>query len=682
MQGLLVFLVAPLIVLGTDWHGPSQEQEPDSSPKKLALLVGIDDYPEGVGDLRGCVNDVRLVGRLLEQRFGFAPQAIEYLENEQATHERIVRAFCEHLIEGAGPGTEVLFWFSGHGSRVPDIGAVDGAEREGRDSSLVAWDSRGGDLDGAYDLVDDELRALVAELVRRRARTTVVTDACHSATGLRGADDQEVRQRGLDHGQQPFEPQRVADFWPQGIEILEDDPEASTRGYVHLAACREWQTAKELVLRQPTGLPVHHGALTFFLVDALERAEPGVSYASIAGATALRLAARFPDQTVCCEGEVDRELFGSTFMPPPPGFEASAQPGGLIRLRGGRVHGLRPESRLAIYDGFDLELLGEASILRVYSTEAHARWDGEAPAGLAERYLRAIEIERPAGQERLRIFTTEEDLSELLASDDYVELGGEQADYRLLREGTGQICFYGPGGLRSWAEREHEDPRGGSLAVRLHQRFEDELLYRALCAVDEEAGRVPIEVRFCEPNESEVRAAEARFGPDYPLASIVTEGGPQAAAGEVHVVGSSELTPALMVLEVRNLSSQRAYVMALSLTENRTRTAVWPAPNRRDPGPLEPGEVLRIPIGVYVESSWSNARPMRDRYLVVATIDQQSDFLSIDSNATTRGTPRTALPPIIARAAKADTTRGGPRSATSGELIGIGVVDLLVGRPR
>jgi hypothetical protein len=42
----------------------------DSKPKKLALLVGINDYPY-VTKLRGAVNDVENMRQLLVERFGF-----------------------------------------------------------------------------------------------------------------------------------------------------------------------------------------------------------------------------------------------------------------------------------------------------------------------------------------------------------------------------------------------------------------------------------------------------------------------------------------------------------------------------------------------------------------------------------------------------------------------------------
>lgn len=60
-----------------------------STPRKLALLVGINAYPEDglFPPLNGCVNDVELQYQLLVHRYGFNPSDIVTLTDEQATRE-------------------------------------------------------------------------------------------------------------------------------------------------------------------------------------------------------------------------------------------------------------------------------------------------------------------------------------------------------------------------------------------------------------------------------------------------------------------------------------------------------------------------------------------------------------------------------------------------------------------
>jgi hypothetical protein len=95
------------------------------SPRKLALLIGINKYPK-ITALSGCLTDVELQRELLINRFGFQGADILTLTEEQASREFIEAAFLDHLGKQAKPGDVVVFHFSGYGSRVkletsPDI---------------------------------------------------------------------------------------------------------------------------------------------------------------------------------------------------------------------------------------------------------------------------------------------------------------------------------------------------------------------------------------------------------------------------------------------------------------------------------------------------------------------------------------------------------------------------------
>jgi len=88
-----------------------------SSPRKLALLVGINQYSFGT-PLTGCVTDVELQRELLIHRFGFQPSDILTITDQQATRQNIETAFSEHLTQQVKPGDVVVFHFSGYGSRL------------------------------------------------------------------------------------------------------------------------------------------------------------------------------------------------------------------------------------------------------------------------------------------------------------------------------------------------------------------------------------------------------------------------------------------------------------------------------------------------------------------------------------------------------------------------------------
>ena len=119
-----------------------------NSGRKLALLVGINDYSGDVLPLAGCVNDVMLQKQLLIHRFGFNPKDIVTLTDEQATRQGILSTFEEHLIKQAKPGDNVVFHFSGHGGQVLD---PDKDNPDGLNSTLIPIDfqsnSSGGEVE-------------------------------------------------------------------------------------------------------------------------------------------------------------------------------------------------------------------------------------------------------------------------------------------------------------------------------------------------------------------------------------------------------------------------------------------------------------------------------------------------------------------------------------------------------
>ncbi|MEH1825641.1 MAG: caspase family protein [Nostoc sp.] len=87
------------------------------SPRKLALLIGINQYPK-IPALSGCLTDVELQKELLIHRFGFQGSDILTLTEEEASREFIEAAFLDHLGKQAKLGDVVVFHFSGYGSCV------------------------------------------------------------------------------------------------------------------------------------------------------------------------------------------------------------------------------------------------------------------------------------------------------------------------------------------------------------------------------------------------------------------------------------------------------------------------------------------------------------------------------------------------------------------------------------
>lgn len=166
--------------------------------RKLALLIGINQYPETVCDyspargtaLTGCLTDVELQAELLRHRFGFQSSDILMLTDQAATRQGITDAFRHHLIEQSSPGDLVVFHFSGLGSQIRIDGAGDAAQ-----SSLVPID---GFLPTAetpmiHDFLQETLGLLLSALPTNQVITVI--DAGYSRVGRTMQGNLRIRSR-------------------------------------------------------------------------------------------------------------------------------------------------------------------------------------------------------------------------------------------------------------------------------------------------------------------------------------------------------------------------------------------------------------------------------------------------------------------------------------------------------
>ena len=147
-----------------------------------ALVVGIETYQQpSIISLPGCAHDAELMRQALMDKFGFPAENIVTVLNAQATRAGIEIAFRTQLIERAQPGDAVVFYYSGHGTQVPDD---NGDEADGVDEALCPTDIS--KKDPATWLRDDTLTEWLAQV--RTEKVTVILDSCFSGTATR-ADD-------------------------------------------------------------------------------------------------------------------------------------------------------------------------------------------------------------------------------------------------------------------------------------------------------------------------------------------------------------------------------------------------------------------------------------------------------------------------------------------------------------
>jgi len=172
---------------------PAAEFSTGGDPNgRYALLVGIDDYPGTSNDLRGPVEDARILERVLVERHGFDPANIVTLNDADATRANIARGIVQHLGQ-AGPDGMAVFFYSGHGMQIGEniglTGALDPEPRGEGDEALYIY----GPTRDASVLLDEELGYLIEAI--DAGRKFFVVDACHSGEITRASGDAPQSKR-------------------------------------------------------------------------------------------------------------------------------------------------------------------------------------------------------------------------------------------------------------------------------------------------------------------------------------------------------------------------------------------------------------------------------------------------------------------------------------------------------
>jgi hypothetical protein len=223
-----------------------------------ALLAGVNVYANAKFNLRGCVNDIESLSRVLTTTYGFAGDGITRLVDGAATRANILTQL-DAMLSSARGGDTVVFAFSGHGTQVP---STEPGEDDIKDECLVPHEGTFTSL-----IKDNELFALFGKYITPDIKFTAIYDCCHSGTMLRDVMLDE-------HGEM------VEDVINRLIDLY-DLPALRQRGYQAgpynvLSACRDEETAADLREAGPEKMP--RGAFSFALHNFL-RANPGVPLA-------------------------------------------------------------------------------------------------------------------------------------------------------------------------------------------------------------------------------------------------------------------------------------------------------------------------------------------------------------------------------------------------------------------
>jgi hypothetical protein len=384
-RAALASLAAALAAVAS--MGSMPEPSPPPATRR-ALLVGIDRYlSDGLNTLKGCVNDVESMRSVLVGRFEVPPENIRVLENEDATRDAILGAIRTHLIAPARPGDVVILHFSGHGSQRLDDSSD---EVDGWDETIVPYDSRVGTV---FDIIDDELNALLAELAERTPNVTVILDSCHSGSGVRAAGlGTAVRQAPRD----TRPPLRRQPGPGRGLLEGPDDVRPLAANYVLISGALPNELANEGVFGDRS-----HGALTYGLVQALENLPPQATYRDLMDRVQAEVTSRFPSQHPQLEGAgMDAVVFGVERLSQRPFVLAEPLGGSRVGIAAGEVQGVGSGTTLRVYAPGTKSFDDAAATARVAVTSADL-FTSEAAiqgAGSVAPHSRAVlDAVRPVG---------------------------------------------------------------------------------------------------------------------------------------------------------------------------------------------------------------------------------------------------------------------------------------------
>ncbi|MFK5892482.1 MAG: caspase family protein [Pseudomonadota bacterium] len=159
-----------------------------------ALLIGVEEYKNNIKNLPGVILDIETM-RDSAQILGFKDENIKILLNEQVTLKNLTKTIKTWLIDGTSVDDRVLIYFSGHGSRIPDL---NNDETDGADEVLVLYDSvvvkENQQTTLKNVLLDDEFSLYLQQI--KSHDLMLLVDACNSGTIYRALSSSTEKAYG------------------------------------------------------------------------------------------------------------------------------------------------------------------------------------------------------------------------------------------------------------------------------------------------------------------------------------------------------------------------------------------------------------------------------------------------------------------------------------------------------
>ncbi len=205
-----------------------------------ALLIGVGRYAHFDDRLNGVDLDLGMMMEMA-QMMGFKKHAIKVLEHDQASTARVYDTVENWLVKGTGPRDRVLFYFSGHGSQIPD---ENNDEKDQFDEVLLMYDVSLEEKNGLQTLngvlLDDHFNRMLAKMKSRNIM--VILDACHSGSATRSLKliPSSIPVKNAQVKYFNYSPMLEAAGGSGSFDVMESAISSATESrYVAITACRD-----------------------------------------------------------------------------------------------------------------------------------------------------------------------------------------------------------------------------------------------------------------------------------------------------------------------------------------------------------------------------------------------------------------------------------------------------------
>lgn len=610
-----------------------------SSPRKLALLIGISDYISQCKTMPGkpCLsklngkNDVEELGKVLRsENFEFE---VNELTDSQATIAGIRQAF-EKLISLTKQGDIVYIHFSGHGGQVPDQPNPNGDEADGMDEAIVPFDY-GYEGDPAGLIIDDQINKWLEALKEDNPSSVTVTfDSCFSGTAIRGGVS-----RGSNWSKSTAENigDQISETSASG---LVENSKSPNTGFVYISAASPIEIAGETE-------DFSMGLFTQALIKTLDRikTKPNNTYGDVFESI-KDVVTRQSDsqQNPQIEGDKDNLLFGNSVIPTERYYTIKTD-GVRYILQAGKLHGMRVGSKFAVYEAGTKKVgagrkLTDAEIIQTDPLVSVLRF-AKPIKSLELIGARAFETARKLDVDAVRVavdsrFPESKIIEETVKSYDLVQFVEQENEktrnydliFRRRDEKIDKDLNAADGNIvmeRSNGSVKVFSSTGDQLKKEIKDALEREVRWKTVKELENANSDLQLEMRIVPVNGLKLNSVGKRQSDDFgkPLEPTFGNNGLQLNLGDYARI------------EIKNNGNSPVYVTILGLSEGQVK-ANFPKTDEdiRDErnkiagnGQWKPVSVFRVtpPLGI-------------DAYKLIAT-QEQADFSSlIDPSVPQTGT--------------------------------------------